>query len=120
MKNIIKIAWRNLLRYTRRTLLTSSLIALGVALVIVFGGVGNSFRSEVTGILTNSNLGDLQIHKKGYLGSMDNLPLDLAIPEKGLAAIRGILDANPDVLAYSERIRFGAMVSNFAQTTGIR
>ncbi len=120
MKNIIKIAWRNLLRYTRRTLLTSSLIALGVALVIVFGGVGNSFRSEVTGILTNSNLGDLQIHKKGYLGSMDNLPLDLVIPEKGLAAIRAILDADPDVLAYSERIRFGAMVSNFAQTTGIR
>ena len=120
MKNIVKIAWRNLLRYTRRTLLTSSLIALGVALVIVFGGVGNSFRSEVTGILTNSNLGDLQIHKKGYLGSMDNLPLDLAIQEKGLAAIRGILDADPDVLAYSERIRFGAMVSNFAQTTGIR
>jgi putative ABC transport system permease protein len=120
MKNIIKIAWRNLLRYTRRTLLTSSLIALGVALVIVFGGVGNSFRGEVTGILTNSNLGDLQIHKKGYLSSMDNLPLDLAIPEKGLAGIRGILDADPDVLAYSERIRFGAMVSNFAQTTGIR
>ena len=120
MNNIIKIAWRNLLRYTRRTLLTSSLIALGVALVIVFGGVGNSFRSEVTGILTNSNLGDLQIHKKGYLGSMDNLPLDLVIPEKGLAAIREILAADPEVLAYSERIRFGAMVSNFAQTTGIR
>ena len=120
MKNIIKIAWRNLLRYTRRTLLTSSLIALGVALVIVFGGVGNSFRSEVTGILTNSNLGDLQIHKKGYLGSMDNLPLDLAIPGENLAGIRAILDADPEVLAYSERIRFGAMVSNFAQTTGIR
>ncbi|OGR44456.1 MAG: ABC transporter substrate-binding protein [Elusimicrobia bacterium GWA2_61_42] len=120
MTNIIKIAWRNLLRYTRRTLLTSSLIALGVALVIVFGGVGNSFRSEVTGILTNSNLGDLQIHKKGYLGSMDNLPLDLAIPGENLAGIRAILDADPEVLAYSERIRFGAMVSNFAQTTGIR
>ncbi|OGS59777.1 MAG: ABC transporter substrate-binding protein, partial [Elusimicrobia bacterium RIFOXYB2_FULL_62_6] len=103
-----------------RTLLTSSLIALGVALVIVFGGVGNSFRSEVTGILTNSNLGDLQIHKKGYLGSMDNLPLDLAIPGENLAGIRAILDADPEVLAYSERIRFGAMVSNFAQTTGIR
>ena len=120
MKNIVKIAWRNLLRYTRRTLLTSSLIALGVALVIVFGGVGNSFRSEVTGILTNSNLGDLQIHKKGCLGSMDNLPLDLAIPGENLAGIRAILDADPEVLAYSERIRFGAMVSNFAQTTGIR
>lgn len=120
MKNIFKIAFRNLLRYTRRTLLTSSLIALGVTLVIVFGGVGNSFRNEVISILTSSNLGDLQVHRKGYIGSMDNLPLDLAINEKGLGAIRKILDADPQVLAYSERIRFGAMISNFASTTNMR
>ena len=91
MKNIIKIAWRNLLRYERRTLLTSSLIAVGVALVIIFSGIGNSFRSEVIGILTNSNLGDFQIHKKGYVGSIDNLPLDITIPEKGLKEIARII-----------------------------
>lgn len=120
MKNVIKIAWRNLLRYTRRTLLTSSLIAVGVALVIIFGGIGASFKSEVVGILTNSNLGDIQIHKKGYVGSMDNLPLDITISEKGLQAIKATLDDDPDVKAYSERIRFGAMISNFAQTTNMR
>jgi putative ABC transport system permease protein len=120
MNNIIKIAWRNLLRYTRRTLLTSSLIALGVALVIVFGGVGNSFRGEVIGIITNSNLGHLQVHKKGYIGSMDNLPLDLVIGDKGLEGLRKVLDTHPEVGSYSERIRFGAMISNFASTTNMR
>ncbi|PKM97288.1 MAG: ABC transporter substrate-binding protein [Elusimicrobia bacterium HGW-Elusimicrobia-3] len=120
MNNIIKIAWRNLLRYTRRTLLTSSLIALGVALVIVFGGVGNSFRGGVIEIITNSNLGHLQVHKKGYIGSMDNLPLDLSIGEKGLEGLRKVLDSSPEVLSYSERIRFGAMISNFASTTNMR
>ena len=120
MKNIIKIAWRNLLRYTRRTLLTSSLIAIGVALVIILGGIGNSFKSEVIGILTNSNLGDIQIHKKGYVGSIDNLPLDITIPEKGLKEIESLLVNNPEVKAYSKRIRFGAMISNFVKTTNMR
>ena len=120
MKNIFKIAYRNLLRYTRRTLLTSSLIALGVALVIVFGGVGEAFRGGVIEIITGSNLGHLQLHKKGYIGSMDNLPLDLVIGGKGLEKVRAALAAHPEVLAYSERIRFGAMISNFASTTNMR
>jgi len=120
MKNIIKIAWRNLLRYTRRTLLTSSLIAVGVALVIIFGGIGNSFKNEIIGLITNSNVGDIQIHKKGYVGSIDNLPLDITIPEGGLKKIESLLDNNTEVKAYSKRIRFGAMVSNFVQTTNMR
>lgn len=120
MKNIIKISWRNLLRYTRRTVLTSSLIAVGVALVIIFSGIGNSFRSEVIGILTNSNIGDIQIHKKGYVGSIDNLPLDITIHEKGLKEIESLLINNSEVEAYSKRIRFGAMISNFVQTTNMR
>jgi len=120
MKSIIKIAWRNLLRYTRRTLLTSSLIAVGVALVIIFGGIGNSFKNEIIGLITNSTLGDIQIHKNGYVGSIDNLPLDITIPEEGLKKIESLLNNNPEIKAYSERIRFGAMVSNFIQTTNMR
>jgi len=117
---IIKIAWRNLLRYKRRTLLTSALISIGVTLVIVFGGIGNSFKNEVIGILTNTNLGDIQIHRKGYVSSIDNLPLDLTIPEQTLPRIEKLLSDDPDVKAYSERIRFGSLISNFSQTTNMR
>jgi putative ABC transport system permease protein len=118
--NIIIIALRNLLRHKRRTALTASLIALGVLIVILFGGIGNSFKKEVVGILTNSSMGDLQIHRMGYVSSIDNLPLNMYIPEQALVKVEGLLNENPDVAAYSERIRFGGMLSNFSQTTNMR
>jgi len=120
MKNILKIALRNLFRYKRRTILTASLIAIGVILVIVFGGIAKSFKNEVIGTLTNSSLADIQIHKKGYLSSIDNLPLDLNINAGDVNRIEDVLKRNDQVKAFSERIRFGAMISNFSQTTSIR
>ncbi len=120
MGNIFKIALRNLFRYKRRTFLTTSLIAMGVILVIGFGGIASSFKNGVIGILTNSNLADIQIHKNGYLKSIDNLPLNLTIGDKGTKKIESLLKKNDQVKAFSKRIRFGAMLSNFDQTTNIR
>jgi len=120
MGNLIKIAVRNLFRYKRRTLLTSSLIAFGVVLVIVFGGLAISFKTQMVGILTNTALGDLQIHKKGYVESIDNLPLNLTLSGKKLADVEQSLKQSPYVAAYSPRIKFGAMISNYAQTSNIR
>jgi len=120
MTNILKIALRNLFRYKRRTFLTTSLIVIGVILVLVFSGVANSFKNGVIGILTNSNLADIQIHKTGYLKSIDNLPLDLTIDAKGIARIEKLLKNNEQVKSFSYRIRFGSMISNFSETTNIR
>ncbi|MEX2190800.1 MAG: FtsX-like permease family protein, partial [Bacteroidota bacterium] len=120
MKNIIKIAVRNLFRYKRRTLLTSSLITFGVVLVIAFGGLAISFKTQMIGILTNTALGDLQIHKKGYVESIDNLPLNLTLTGGELGEIEETLKRNSGVAAYSPRIKFGAMISNYAQTSNIR
>jgi putative ABC transport system permease protein len=120
MGKVFKIALRNLFRYKRRTLLTTSLIAVGVILVIVFGGVAGSFKNGVIGILTDSNLAHIQIHKRGYLSSIDNLPLNLVIKDNGIKKIEDILKKNDQIKAFSKRIRFGAMISNFEQTTNIR
>ena len=120
MKNIIVIALRNLSRNKRRTILTSSLIAFGVVLVVAFGGVAISFKSQMIGILTNTAMGDLQIHKKGYVESIDNLPLNLTLSGNELANVEEMLKRTPDVAAYSPRIKFGAMISNYAQTSNIR
>lgn len=120
MRNMIKIAVRNLFRYKRRTLLTSSLIAFGVIIVIVFGALAISFKNQMIGILTNTALGDFQIHKKGYVSSIDNLPLHLAMSGKTLALVEESLKQNAEVAAYSPRIKFGAMISNYLQTSNIR
>ena len=120
MKNLITIAVRNLFRYKRRTLLTSSLIAFGVVLVIVFGGLAISFKTQMVGVITNTALGDLQIHKKGYVQSIDNLPLNISLSDSEYSVVEQILRATPEIEAYSPRIKFGAMISNYAQTSNIR
>ncbi|MBI2618667.1 MAG: ABC transporter permease [Ignavibacteriales bacterium] len=120
MTNLIKIAVRNLFRYKRRTLLTSSLIAFGVVLVIVFGGLAISFKTQMVGVITNTALGDLQIHRKGYVESIDNLPLNLSLSEAEYAVVESTLQAMPEIAAYSPRIKLGALISNYAQTSNIR
>jgi putative ABC transport system permease protein len=120
MMNLIIIALRNLFRNKRRTLLTSSLIAFGVILVVVFGGLAISFKSQMVGVLTNTVIGDLQIHVKGYVESIDNQPLNLILSGPELGKVKKLLKDMPEVAAYSPRIKFGAMISNYAQTSNIR
>ncbi len=121
MTDIFKIAVRNLLRYRRRSLMTSLLIVIGLVLVIVFSGISGSFKNMMIGMLTDSMLGHLQIHKKGYVSSIDNLPLHLNIRGKGIEQIRELLESEEELVeAYTFRIKLGAMLSNFQETTNIR
>jgi putative ABC transport system permease protein len=120
MGNIFKIALRNLLRYKRRTMLTSALICLGVVAVLLFISISGSFKSMMIGQITDSMLGHIQVHRKGYLSSIDSLPLDRNLNPKQVATVAGILDESKAVQAWSMRIRLGAMFSNFTETTNIR
>ena len=120
MGNLFKIAIRNLLRYKRRTLLTASLITIGVVFVLVFVSVSGSFKNMMIGQITDSMLGHVQVHRKGYVASIDNLPLNLNLKAGAVARLEKILDTLPEIAAYSPRIKFGGMFSNFAETTNIR
>ena len=120
MYNIIKIAVRNLRRYQRRTLLTSSLITLGVVSVLLFISVSGSFKNMIIGQITDSMLGHLQIHQKGYLASIDTLPLNRNLQEKQTTQLEEILKSNDAIEAFSPRIKLGAMFSNYTETTNIR
>ena len=91
MIRIFKIAVRNLMRYKRRTLLTSLLITMGVLMVILFSGLSGSFKAMMIGQITDANLSQIQIHKKGYVSSMDSIPLNLNLNSKGYAKIEDVL-----------------------------
>lgn len=120
MSNIVKISYRNLQRNSRRTLLTASLITLGVIFVLVYTALAGSFKNYMIGQITDSMLGHIQIHKKGYVASVDNLPLDRNLNEKALTLIESHIKDNPYIESYSYRIKFGGMFSNFTSTTNIR
>ncbi|MGE4424101.1 MAG: ABC transporter permease [Pseudodesulfovibrio sp.] len=120
MGNIFKIAARNLMRYKRRTMLTSLLIVIGVCMVVLFSGLAGSFKSMMIGLITDSSLGHIQIHKKGYVASIDTLPLNMNMKPQQYAKLQDVLDADKDLEAYAPRIKFGAMLSNYTESTSVR
>ena len=120
MVKIMRLALKNLLRYRRRTLLTGLLIAVGVVAVIVFVGLTGSFKQAVVGQITDSVLSHMQAHRRGYMASIDNLPLDRMLSAQAYEKLAQILSDTPGVSAFSPRIKFGAMLSNYAQTTNVR
>ena len=120
MISTLKLAARNLLRYRRRTLLTALLITLGVMALLLFVAAAGSFKQTMVGSITDSMLGHLQIHRKGYTASIDNLPLNLSLQPSVVGKIETALKGDPDVAAYSLRIKLGAMFSNFTENTSIR
>ncbi|MDD5167681.1 MAG: FtsX-like permease family protein [Syntrophales bacterium] len=120
MNNLFKIAIRNLIRYKRRTLLTASLITIGVVFVLVFVSVTGSFKAMMIGQITDSMLGQLQIHHKGYVAAIDNLPLNMNLKPQAYQKVVALLGSTPEVEAFSPRLKFGGMFSNFVETTNIR
>src|SRR5512145_3105892 len=120
MGKLFKIALRNLRRYKRRSALTVSLIAFGVVFVLVFVAVTASIKDFMIAQITDSYLGALQIHRGGYVASIESLPLNLNLPPAAVSQIEKTLTGIKEIEAYSERIKFGAMFSNFTETTNIR
>jgi len=120
MANLFKIAVRNLFRYKRRTLLTVSLIAIGVIFVLGYISISGSFKNMMIGQITDSMLGHLQVHRKGYVASIDNLPLNLNLKPQAVKKLEGFLSRQSEVMAYSPRIKFGGMLSTFVETTNVR
>jgi len=120
MANLIKIAGRNLFRYKRRTALTLSLIIIGVLFVASFVAVTGSFKTLMIGQITDSFVGHMQIHRKGYLAAIDNLPLTMNLKPQAAKNVEALLREIPEIEARSPRIKFGGMFSNFVETTNIR
>jgi putative ABC transport system permease protein len=120
MTKLLKIALRNLTRYRRRSLLTASLIAIGVIAVVVFEAAAGAFTGLMVGQMTDAMLGHLQVHRRGYVASMDNLPLTMMLTPADVAVVEKTLRAQPEVASYSRRLKFGGMFSNYTETTAIR
>lgn len=117
---IVKIAFRNLYRQKRRTGLTVSIIAFGVIAVILFSSLAGSFKNMMISQITDSMLGHLQIHRTGYVESLDTMPLNLVLTEAQIEKLEKILKEIPEIEGYSLRILLGTLLSNYQDTTNIK
>ncbi|UCG87151.1 MAG: ABC transporter permease [Gemmatimonadota bacterium] len=105
---LLRLAWRNTHRNTRRTILTVSAIAVAVA-ALTFG------LSYITGILgnavdtyTRTESGHVRIRKSGYTERERLLPVYLNVQD--LATLLPAIRAHSDVKEVLPRIRSAALV----------
>lgn len=117
----LPIAARNLARNRRRTALTLSALALGVMAVVGVRGFLNGLQASLILGVVEGGEGALQVHKRGFMRSVDAVPLtpDMEHTEALLARIAAV----EGVRAVAPRIPFAAMVnagddSPFARVLG--
>ncbi|MCZ6769820.1 MAG: ABC transporter permease [Acidobacteria bacterium] len=75
MSIVLKIAWRNLWRKPRRTLLTVFTISLGLALLLIILGLGDGSHKQMIESAVHMGSGHVLVQQKGYLekGGIDRL-----------------------------------------------
>lgn len=64
---IIKIAFRNIFRQKRRTILTALAMIVGFMLSSVFIGWSDGIYSDIIDTFTRNRIGHIQVHREGYL-----------------------------------------------------
>jgi putative ABC transport system permease protein len=63
---MLKMAWRNLWRVPRRTVITLAALSLGVTGLTVLGSYRESTFSQLLNTITTQLVGNLQVHGRGY------------------------------------------------------
>ena len=111
----LRLAWRNLWRNRRRTLLMMGIVAVGAWAVVLFWGITEGFFSSMIDAQVSLDTGDLQIHRPGYLDDPD---LELALSSAQLAAIEAALSSEP-VRAWALRLELEGLLQSPYAARGI-
>jgi ABC-type lipoprotein release transport system permease subunit len=109
MGKYLRMAWRNVWRNGRRTVIAMIAIALGLAFLLVFDGMMGGAKEAVYGNMVRLQGGNIQVHALGYGEKARQMPLyPLGDAE---AAVQVALD-QPETVAAARRIKTGGMVSS--------
>lgn len=109
MSAFLKVAWRNLWRNWRRTVIAVIGVSLGLVFLLFFDGLLGGSTQAMYGNLVKLQGGNIQIHAPGYGEKASRMPLlPLADAE---AVVQTVLD-QPGVIAASRRINTGGMVGS--------
>ena len=109
MGSFLRIAWRNVWRNKRRTLIALIAISLGLVFLAFMDGAIAGFQQTIYGNAVRLQGGNIQVHAPGYKEKAKRMPLlPLADPEK---VVRVSL-AQPKVVAASKRINTGGFLSS--------
>ena len=109
MRLYLRMAWRNIWRHWRRTVIVVVAMGSGLALMMAYDGLVAGFEQAIYGNAIRILGGNIQIHAPGYGESNEKNPL---LP---LADAQAVVDAarrQPLVVAASQRINTAGLATN--------
>jgi putative ABC transport system permease protein len=110
----VRLAWRNVWRNFRRSLLTILAIAFGLAILIFIVGLADGIHEQMIRNATRTMIGQIQIHRKGY-HEEPTIELTIHDPQK----IEDVLDSNPLVESYGPRVQGQGLISSAENSAGV-
>ncbi len=109
MLKFIKLAWRNMWRNWRRTLIATVAIVLSMILLIFFQAFMDGTDQAIYGNTVRLYGGNVLIHAPGYREKSTRLPM---LPVADTDAVLAAVSSQPNVRAVSRRINTGGLISN--------
>ena len=105
----LRLAWRNIWRHRRRTVIIVLAMGLSLGLMMFYDGLIDGFNNAIAGNAVRVLGGNIQVHAAGYREKVESNPL---LPLSDDSAVVQAALAQPDVIAASRRIQTGGLVSN--------
>lgn len=112
----LRLAWRNLWRHRRRTVIVVAAIAFTMGLMLWYDGLIGGFNEAIYGNAIRVLGGNIQIHAAGYGAEVSQLPL---LPLANDQALVQAAQAQPQVMAATRRINTGGMATTREGAFGI-
>lgn len=109
MQLYLRLAWRNIWRHRRRTVIIMLAMGLSLAFMMFYDGLIDGFNQAIYGNAIRVLGGNIQIHAAGYREKVDSNPL-LPLTDD-LAAVQAAL-SQPEVIAATRRINTAGLISN--------
>lgn len=109
MRLYLRLAWRNVWRHRRRTLIVITAMALGLGMMIWYDGLMAGFDQAIYGNAIKVLGGNIQAHAEGYRAKADASPL---LPLNDPDLVVKTAQAQPEVLAATRRISTGGLTTS--------
>ena len=105
----LRLAWRNIWRHRRRTIIIVLAMSMTLAMMMFYDGLVAGFTDAIYGNAVKVLGGNIQVHAAGYRAQSSSIPL---LPLADSQAVIKAAEANPQVLGATQRINTGGLVTN--------
>lgn len=114
MAYILKMAFRNIWRNRRRSILAFTSVALSIAGITFFRGFAGGMLESIVKNSTKNETGHIRITTKKFREKRQFYPVteNIAEPEKIIAAIQADPEIAEQLALVTERINFGVLLAN--------